>query len=119
MKKEFRDHFGGMTSGMSAVLSAYLLGLATKFIKLSPSVELAAYLSCFSLVALVLFRVISFYDQENKLKDNNKVGILFSVALTSSFLAYNVILFSIMIWLPVVSTVTFCAILAFFRTSFK
>ena len=78
MRKEIRDHFSGMTSGMSAVLSAYLLGLATKFITLSPEAKIAAYLSCFSLAALFLFRVLSFYDKEGELQDNGKLAILFS-----------------------------------------
>ncbi|MGL6003536.1 hypothetical protein [Aeromonas sobria] len=117
--KRAAQHLDKLVGGMAAIISAYLLAIATKFIVLKGVAVYASYLGTFSLVLLVLFKILSFYEAEGDMKDNNPMGIIFSIGLTSSLLTYVLILGSINPILVVIAMVTFCVGLLPFIWAFK
>jgi len=119
MRKEVVEHFEGHTGGMAAVLSAYLIALATKLIDPVGWSLLAAYLSCISLVLLVLFKVFNFYQAEGDFDSPLRISILYAVGLTGSFAAYFCILSSINIMLSVAMLSTAIVAVIFLIGGFK
>lgn len=118
-KKRAMSHIDGFAGGMAAILSAYLLAIATKFISLSGVAVYASYLSVFSIVSLVIYKFMAFYEAEGKLKDTNALALIFSLGFTAGLLSYVLILSSIDIWLVAVAIGTFCFGLLPFTWSFK
>ena len=118
-RKRHIAHVDGIAGGMAAILSAYLLAVSTKFVSLTGVAIYASYLGTFSIVLLVLYKMMSFYDAEGELKDNSVLAIVFSVGLTSGLLAYVCILGSINKWLAALAMLTFCLGLLPFTWSFK
>ncbi|PKN50460.1 MAG: hypothetical protein CVU58_00725 [Deltaproteobacteria bacterium HGW-Deltaproteobacteria-16] len=108
-----------MTGGMAAIISAYLLALATKFVSLEGAALCAAYLGTVSVVLLVLFKLMSFYEKEGDMNEKNPMGILFSLGLTSGLLTYVLILASIKPILAIIAIATFCLALFPFIWAFK
>ncbi|MBH0000181.1 hypothetical protein I6E72_14585 [Pseudoalteromonas sp. NSLLW24] len=118
-RKRAISHFNGLTSGMTAILSAYLLAISVKFISLSGPAVYASYLATFSIVLLVIYKFLSFFESEGRLKDKNPLAIVASLGLTSGLLAYFFILGSINLYLAGLAIVTFCFGLLSFCWSFK
>lgn len=104
---------------MAAIISAYLLAIATKLIVLNGLAVYTPYIGTFSLVLLVLFKILSFYEAEGDMKDNNPLGIIFAIGLTSSLITYLLILWSINEILVAIAMVTFCVGLLPFIWAFK
>lgn len=117
--KRAAQHLDKLVGGMAAIISAYLLAISTKFIVLNGVAVYASYLGTFSLVLLVLFKILSFYEAEGDMKDKNPMGLLFSTGLTSGLLTYVLILGSIDPMLAGIAIGTFCVGLLPFIWAFK
>lgn len=117
--KKAAEYFESMTGGMAAIISAYLLALATKLVSLDGPASYAAHLGTVSVVLLVLFKLMSFYEKEGDMKEKNPMGILFALGLTSGLLTYVFILASIKPILAIIAIVTFFLALFPFIWAFK
>ncbi|MCF5848437.1 hypothetical protein K3H53_14145 [Aeromonas veronii] len=117
--KRAAQHLDKLVGGMAAIISAYLLAIATKLIVLNGLAVYTPYIGTFSLVLLVLFKILSFYEAEGDMKDNNPLGIIFAIGLTSSLITYLLILWSINEILVAIAMVTFCVGLLPFIWAFK
>ncbi len=95
------EHFNEITGGVTAVNSAFLLALSTKFINLpiddfiqSPIVW-AAFFSAVSLPFLFGFIFVEPYEEELGLTEKNHISFVGSFGLTMGFLAYVCIVYAI------------------------
>ncbi|TRX53916.1 hypothetical protein [Thalassomonas sp. M1454] len=118
-KKEIRQNFEGLTSGMAAAISAYLIALATKLVSITLFSTVAAYVGTFSLVMLVMFRVGSFFEQTAQIKNSEHLRSIFLLGMTSGLLTYLIILASISWGLPLLAIMAFSLSLFLFQPKKK
>ena len=118
-KKRSVLHIDGLASGIAAILSAYLLAIATKFVTISGASVYASYLAVFSVVLLVIYKFMAFYESEGRLKYKNALGLIFSLGFAGGLISYFFILGSIDKWLAAIAVSTFCLGLLPFIWSFK
>ena len=118
-RKRALAHINGITGGMAAILSAYLLAISVKYVSLSGSAVYASYLATFSVVLLVIYKLMSFYEVEGELNEKNPLAIIGSLGLTSGLLAYVFILGSINPLLAGLAMLTFALGLLAFCWAFK
>lgn len=117
--KRASQYFENITGGMAAIISAYLLAIATKFVNLEGVAVYAAYTGTASLVFLVIFKLMSFYENEGDLKDKNPLGILFALGITGGLTTYLFILASIKPLIALIALVAFMLALLPFIWAFK
>ena len=118
-KKEIRQNFEGLTSGMAAAISAYLIALATKLVSITLFSTVAAYVGTFSLVMLVMFRLGSFFEQTAQIRNSEHLRTIFLLGMTSGLLTYLIILASISWGLPLLAILAFSLSLFLFEPKQK
>ncbi|HHF3143083.1 TPA: hypothetical protein ACPJ1R_004378 [Vibrio alginolyticus] len=116
--KRSAEHLEKITGGMAAVISVYLLAISTRFIDFDGITIPTASIGTFSLVLLVLYKMMSFYEKEGDLETKNPMSILFGLGLTGGLITYVLILSSISWILVLVASITFSVVLFIFAFAY-